>query len=132
MMSVIETLFFKFKNKNIMKKPTQPIEKGTVLGICEYLTITDDYTVLYHALPVGTVKNDLSWFPEYSPRPIHSDIKEIVYIDNYRWGVKQLTTQLSEFEGLSNTVKVDILCDLLEKKQELNDLISLHNFEIMR
>lgn len=91
------------------------IEEGTVLTVSDELVITEDYTVVYCGIPVGSVKENLSWFFIENPQVKPNDIKQIVYLGNYKWGFKHFTTPLKEFESFNEELKKSILSDLLEE-----------------
>lgn len=91
------------------------IEEGTVLTVSDELVITEDYTVIYCGIPVGSVKENLSWFSIENHRVKPDDIKQIVYLGKYKWGFKQFTTPFKEFESFSEELKESILSDLLEE-----------------
>lgn len=94
------------------------LERGMVLEVSDIITIKEDYTVLYHSIPVGSAKDNLSWFTS-NPRKIrHNEIKKIVYLGNYKWGVKELTSPIEEFESFDKTTKEQILHDFLEMQEK--------------
>jgi hypothetical protein len=99
------------------------IEKGTVLEINDTLTIDRHYTVFYYGIPVGTAKDNLTWFPSNPRKSENSQIKQIVYLGDYKWGVKQLTLPIEEFESFGQTLKEQILCDFLEMQGKYADFI---------
>ena len=90
------------------------LEEGTVLTVSDDLIITEDYTVVHCGIPIGSVKENLSWFPSNTFHVKHDEIKEIVYLGNYKWGFKHLTTPLKEFESFDEELKNSILNHLLE------------------
>ena len=108
--------------KSLLLKGSQKLEKGQVLSISDDLIITEDYTVTYYGIPVGSVKENLSWFSLDSPHVRYDEIKEIVYLGNYKWGVKQLTLPRIEFESLDDSSKDKVLEDLLTAQANLWEL----------
>ena len=93
------------------------IEKGLVLAISEVLTVSDDYTVYYHNIPVGNLLGNLLWFPQYSFPPAPSEIKQIVYLGDYKWGVKHLRSLHDEFKELTIYAQESILSDYLQSSK---------------
>jgi hypothetical protein len=98
------------------------IEIGLILEVSNSLSIKEDYTVLYNGIPVGTAKNNLTWFPSNPRKLRHDEIKKVVYLGDYAWGVKQLTSTIDEFESFGQTLKDQILCNFLEMQKEFNEL----------
>ena len=97
------------------------ITKGTVLEINNDLTIDRNYTILYCGVPVGTAKDNLTWFPSNPRKPEHNQIKQVVYLGDYTWGVKQLTSTIDEFESFGQTLKEQILCEFLDMQKEFHE-----------
>ena len=97
------------------------IIKGTVLEINNELTIDRHYTVFHNGIPVGTVKDNLCWFDSNPRKPENSQIKQIVYLGDYTWGVKQLTLPIDEFESFDQTLKEQIICDFLDMQKEFHE-----------
>ena len=92
------------------------LERGCVLRLDENnLSITKDFVVLKDGFPVGTLKNNLTWFNQ-SKTPKIEDIKQIVYLREYTWGIREFFTKLSEFELLKDSDKETILEEFLDKK----------------
>ena len=90
------------------------IEKGEVLNLRENgIEVDADYTVWRDSIPVGSVKANLTWFVE-SPIPKPEDIYELVYLDYYKWGLKQLSPIVDEFDKLFFTDKEKILIRYLD------------------
>lgn len=93
------------------------LERGYVLQLDENnLSITEDFVVLKDGFPVGTLKNNLTWFKQ-SKTPEISDIKQIVYLGEYTWGYREFNSKLSEFELLKESDKERILEDFLAQKE---------------
>lgn len=95
------------------------LEKGSVLDVSDILVITKDYTVMFHGIPVGSTKDNLSWFRN-NPRKIsHNEIKQVAYLGDYKWGVRELTQPIEEFENLTISARSQILYDLLEIEEKV-------------
>ena len=91
------------------------IEKGTVLAIDDAITIDKEYNVLNYDIPVGTLVNNLVWFPEHTAEPSYKDINQIVYLGDYKWGVKHLSRPIDEFNKLSVSTQEDLLNTLMDR-----------------
>ena len=97
------------------------ITKGDVLEISNSLSIMKDYTVLHNGIPVGTAKDNLCWFSNNPNRPEYFQIKQVVYLGNYEWGVKQLTSPIDEFESFDHFLKDEIIRDFLSMQKEFHE-----------
>lgn len=101
------------------------LEPGTVLEISGSLEISKDYKVWvktanlekpFIGLQVGEIlPEDLIWF-EQGVEPDVETIKDVVYLGNKRFGVKQLTSPLKEFLSYSAEKQEFILLKLLENQ----------------
>lgn len=85
------------------------IEKGLVMLLDSELKLDKNFNVYYNKIPVGTAKDNLLWFPEHSKSLDYTTIKEIVYLGDYKWGVRELTRAIDEFNNLSDTKKEDFV-----------------------
>ena len=84
--------------------------------------------MLYHSVPVGSAKNNLSWFTGDFKKVKHDEIKKIVYLGNYKWGVKELTSPIEEFESFDKLTKEQILHDFLEMQEKYLDYLEQKNY----
>ena len=107
---------------------TTALEKGAVIEVSSNITINKDYTVLYDGIPVGSVKDNLTWFPSNPRKVSHDGIKKIVYLGDYKWGVKQLTLPVEEFESFGQTLKEQILCDFLDMQEKYLNFLEDRNY----
>jgi hypothetical protein len=98
------------------------IEKGLVMELNSALRLDKNFTVYYNNIPVGTAKDNLVWFPELSTLPDYTTIKEIVYLGNYKWGVRELTGCMTEFNNLSESKKNDFVYKYLELVSTIKDM----------
>ena len=108
--------------------------KGNVLEINDNLKITEDYTVMVAVngleyIPVGTCKNHLTWFKQ-TKKPTSGEITEIIYLGEYKWGVKHFTPIIEEFNSLSDSIKEDILTNFLNAEEENDDTDYEDSFEL--
>jgi hypothetical protein len=97
------------------------LEKGSVLEVSDILQITKDYKVMYNGIPVGSVKNNLSWFSANPNKPAYNEIKQVAYLGNYTWGVREFTLPYQEFKSLDPSLQEQILCDFLELQKNIFD-----------
>jgi hypothetical protein len=104
------------------------LEKGSILQVSDILQITKDYTVMYYGIPVGSVKNNLSWFSANPNKPAYNEIKQVVYLGNYEWGVKQLVLPIGEFRSFDSSLQEEIICDLLEFQKTVLQSRSSFNY----
>jgi hypothetical protein len=109
------------------------LEKGSVLEVSDILVITKNYTVMYHGIPVGSAKDHLSWFHDNPKKIRHDEIKQVAYLGNYTWGVREFTQPIEEFESLDASTRSEILINLLnvqEKIIKLKGEIPLDQWEL--
>jgi hypothetical protein len=104
------------------------LEKGSVLQASDILVITKDYTVMYYGIPVGSVKNNLCWFLANPNKPAYNEIKQVVYLGNYEWGVKQLNSPIDEFRSFDASLQEEVLSDLLEFQKTVLQSRSSFNY----
>ena len=97
------------------------IIKGDVLEINDNLTIDRHYTVFYNGIPVGTAKDNLCWFPSNPKKPEYNQIKQIAYLGDYTWGVKQLISTIEEFESFDHFLKDEIIREFLNMQKEFHE-----------
>lgn len=105
------------------------IEKGQIFEVsCGY--IDDSFTVYIKSetdssmIPVGTLKDNLCWFKE-TPRPNYREIKKIVYLGDYTWSLKHLTTPHTEFKSLSDELQDEILLNLISDSNRYHEHLDL-------
>lgn len=84
------------------------ITPGDVIAIEDHVVISEDYTVYINGIPSGTVRHNLTWFA-ITPNPLPSEINKIVFIDDYVWGYKQMSSRIEEFKTLSERDKCKVL-----------------------
>jgi hypothetical protein len=89
------------------------LEKGQILEINNEITIDKDYNVFSLTIPVGTLINNLVWFPQFTELPSYDTIKQIVYLGDYQWGVKHLSRPIEEFNKLHFSKQEDLLNNLM-------------------
>lgn len=104
------------------------IEEGQIFEVsCGY--IDEDFTVYTKnetdstMIPVGSLKGNLSWFKE-TPKPDYREIKKIVYLGNYTWGLKHLTSPLAEFKSLSDELQDEILSNLISNNDRYQQYLN--------
>lgn len=77
------------------------LEIGDVVKLEDYdISISKDWKLVIGRLPIGSLEGNLRWFKQ-SGEPDPPSIDRVVYLGNHRYGVKQLTPPLHEFNGLS-------------------------------
>ena len=82
--------------------------EDTVVAVDDQVYITEDYTVLACGVPAGSLVGNLVWFSQ-TLKPQPSSIKQIVFLGDYSWGYKQLSSKLEEFNNLSSELQCEIL-----------------------
>ena len=106
-----------------MKLKILELERGSVLEIDNtVLAIKEDYTVIMAVsnknvsasfvdfVPIGKIiKSNLVYFPKYTKLPESSQITKVVYLGNYNFSVKHLTSLIGEFNKLAVYDQVEIL-----------------------
>lgn len=100
------------------------IEKGLVLTLGDGLRLDKNFTAYYNNIPVGTAKDNLLWFPEHSQSLDYTAIKEIVYLGDYKWGVRELTRPIDEFNNLSEAKKEDFVYKYVDLVNTIKDMRS--------
>lgn len=98
------------------------IEKGLVMLLDSELKLDKNFSVYYNKIPVGTAKDNLLWFPEHSKSLDYTTIKEIVYLGDYKWGVRELTRPIDEFNNLSDTKKEDFVYKYIDLVNTIKDM----------
>lgn len=87
----MESLIERCKRIQAERKQSS-IERGDIIAVSNGIEIKSDYTVLLAGIPVGSCKNHLVWYEE-SERPAIWEIKQLVYLGDYAWGVRELSTK---------------------------------------
>lgn len=103
------------------------LEKGSVLEVGYSLHVDENFNVYgvsekgSFMIPVGSCKNNLTWFEE-SLTPLPEEIDRLVYLGDYQWSYKHLQEPINEFRELAEKLRVDILSKYLSQKEDIEYL----------
>jgi hypothetical protein len=91
----------------------ETIQKGTVVNLQENnMHIDRNYNIFINGVPVGTCRYNLKWF-FLSKDPEPEEIKMVVFVKHYVWGVRELTSIADEFSKFDANIQEDILLELV-------------------
>jgi len=109
-----------------MKLLVKELEIGSIVELNETTIVQKNVVYICAGLwiPIGTIsEEDKTWFKS-STKPDLKFGDSIVYLGNFKFGVKQLTNKLEEFKKLSDyeqELVLDVYVEVADDKSYMED-----------